>query len=64
MVNTRVNSQSSKKSSAIEKLSDYQRGKIPADKKKGLQLRNKLSEIRNQKKGGKIKQHRGHLILM
>lgn len=35
MVNTRVNSQSSKKSSAIEKLSDYQRGKIPADKKKG-----------------------------
>ena len=34
-INTRVNSQSSKKSSAIEKLGDYQRDKIPADKKKG-----------------------------
>ena len=34
-VNTSLNSQSSKKSAAKEKLTDYARGKIPADKKKG-----------------------------
>jgi hypothetical protein len=35
LANTRVNSQSSKKSSIIDKLSDYERGKRPADMKKG-----------------------------